>query len=118
MQTLNSMFYLTDNSIASKENECPVVAEIQDEIRKSARILLQATFANNEIYEINTYIMNEINIFIGDEVLRKKCNNVPLKELRIKLSKIDDIILHKTAKRNKSYKKTITKRKCSTKIRI
>lgn len=118
MQTLNAMFYLADDNIASKENEYPAVAEIQDEIHESAYILLQATSADNEIYEINTYIMNEINIFIGEEVLHKKCNNVPLQELQIKLSRIDDSILHKIAKKNESYKKTITKRKCSTKLRI
>lgn len=53
--------------------------------------------------------MNEITIFIGKEVLQKKCNNVPLKELQIKLSRIDDSILHKTAKTNKSYKKKLQK---------
>lgn len=108
-----------DNKIAAnKENEYPVVAEIQDEIRKSTCILLQTTFADNEIYETNTFIMNKINIFIGEEALDKKCHNVPLKELQIKLSRIDDNVLYKTGKINKSYKKTITKRNCLTKMRI
>lgn len=39
MQTINAMFYVTDDNIANKENVYAVVPEIQDEIRKSACIL-------------------------------------------------------------------------------
>lgn len=66
------------------------------------------------LLKIITYITSRINIFIGEEELHKKCNKIPLKELQIKLTKIDDS-LHKIAKKDQSYKKTIMKRKCSTK---
>lgn len=66
------------------------------------------------LLKIITYITSRINIFIDEEELHKKCNKVPLKELQIKLTKIDDSILHKIAKKI-SYKKKIIKRKCSAK---
>lgn len=52
------------------------------------------------LLKIITYITSRINIFIGEEELHKKCNKVPLKELQIKLTKIDDSILHKIAKKD------------------
>jgi len=42
--------------------------------------------------------------------LHKECNNVPHKELQIRLSRIDDHILHKIAKKDKNYKKKVTKK--------
>lgn len=72
---------------------------------------------NNEIFEISIYVINTMQHF-NRRKLHKKRNDVPLKELQIRLSRIDDHILHKIAKENKSYKKKIRKRKCLSTIRI